>query len=80
MTFVRVDLTVVEILLEMCHDNGLRSISVVFCILLLLWVFILFYYYYFYFLVKQLAQTLLTKLTNLPFLAGGTFSMIKALN
>lgn len=36
MAFVRVDLTVVEILLEMCHDNGLRSISLVFCILLLL--------------------------------------------
>lgn len=35
---------------------------------------------FFFFLIKQLAQTLLTKLTNLPFLAGETFSMIKALN
>lgn len=39
MTFVRMDLTVVEILLEMCHDNRVRSISLVFCILLLLWGF-----------------------------------------
>lgn len=44
--------------------------------LVLMWefVFVLFCF------IKQLARTLLTKLTNLPFLAGETFSMIKALN